>query len=313
MPQHPSQSELLAKAKDIGRQAGEDHLKNGTNLSEAIAKHADALFSENFTDLTVAQANHYVFDRHKFAGEIRTEWDAATRDKVQAASGMKKAAAAAPAISSVWDRDIAPQYGRMLGCKTAADGTVTDPVGFKMFKAAKENLSEFNRNTEMREYEKIEAAIRLEKEAAYLEQKATAEAVDATEEFLLKEARAGEPLFDTAINLAAHCDPDFKTAAALFCNAVVQRLAADERISKTAMEEFNGELKTASLDFLENGFPVLRGGEHVVLKINSLLRAQAENEHFPLHVSYKVESIAVPRQSRTWIARDAAVNGHPIS
>jgi hypothetical protein len=312
----------MAKAKEISEKAGNDFLQNGTDPSEAIAKHGAELFSDPFAELVTTKCNHFIFN-HKFATDRRAEWPVATLDRVkEAMTRTKTAAAAQSAVSPIWGKDIDGfPNARRSTLKTAADGSAIDPLGFKVREKAAEDFSEFNKNQAIRDYFNVQLAIQLEKDAEFLGHKAFSEAVDAFEDYIEKRAALGEPTFDVAFNVAAHCELS-KSSAAIFADSCIRHMEREGRISKEKFAVYEESLKTASLDFLENGYPILRGGDHVILKLNTLLAQQGCGNKVPVgssgiawdpKIKYKVEEVMVPRQSRAWIQRDASVRGHNIS
>lgn len=322
MPLHPSVSPLAKRAAEISKLAGDDYLRNGTDPSVAIAKFANELFSDDFTHLVAAKTNRYIFDVAFEKIAKRHEWNAPTVATIRAAiSGTEKTAAASE-ISPVWKTRLnAPAYLSKLAERNGPGGAKIDQLGWKVLKFAEPNYDEFNRNRAGREFLEVEHLSSLEKDAEFREQKASVDALEAIEKHFEKFAtKNSELLFDEAINIASKTLE--KAAAALLIDSCIRKMAESGKLNAKTMAIYDENLKTASVDFLESGYPVLRNGEHIILKINTLISEGRNREKFPhkdtsgyqpagfdQRVRYKVEAVTVPRASRSYTQRDAEVNG----
>ena len=219
----------------------------------------------------------------------------------------------AETVSQVWDRDLdAPAYLARLGPHPLNGVEVNNWGAPVKVAAAQYDWSVYNRPAAVDERYAIDRVVEMEKHAEVALQMAFADTVDAFSKFIVKSAAAREPLFDLTFNIAAHCED--KAAAAMLTDKLVRTLHADGQISKRAFKEYDENFKTASLDFLENGYPVLRGGESVVLKINTLvnLSNKCDRQLDIKRLRYQVEDVMVPRESHEFLQRDATANGQRI-
>lgn len=314
MPLPPNQSPLIRKADEIATKVADDYLRNGVDPSEAIAKFGADLFSTPFKSLVISRVNHEIFKVAFATRGKRSEFPVASLEKVEHAMKVQKAAST---VSPVWGRDLETSaHLAKLGTHIDASGHEVNAWGAPAHvEEPKYNWSEYNRDKVANEYYDVLQTIELEKDMDVEVKIAFADASAEAERFLGKAARAGEPLFDVAFNVAAHCEPEKRASAALFIDAAVCGLIASGQISKQVMTEYQENLKTASLDFLDNGYPVLRGGDTLVMRLNTLIGLTTKCDRLTnlRKIKYRVDELAVPRESRSYVMRDATVDGvNPI-
>lgn len=316
----------MRQAQDLAETAGEDYLRNDTDPSIAIGKLKDKLFSDAFLDLVVAQTNHYIF-RHLFNGQEdkRIEYPVADAKKVkvlmQADNGGK-----AEKVASVWSRDLPYRTPHQkFGGVRNERGEQLDDTGIPVLcepklaadsMASKHAADTYNRS--------LLAADLLEQEA-FEKRAAVAQAIDDLKEHIKSAARSGTDIFDACAAIVGGCAPEKRAAASAISDFCVQQLLYDRQVTPRQFSQYASMTKTASLDTLGNGFVVHRGGDQLILQLNTaigymedsdgdrgVVRPAKDKGHVLLgmvddNIPYRVQRIAKPRTSRSFVQRDSGI------
>lgn len=335
MSSTPSLSPVLKQATELAQRAAGDYLNNGTDPSLAIAKFGNQLYSDKFTDLVVSRTNQKIFQHIKSAGDKRAEYPVALSAKVKEAMQPTTKVASDTRVSSVWHRDI----DWLDLSKTAVTrhddfGREITTVG-TLAKVAEPRVdnSEIIERQLQRDYWNSQRAADLEKQAEVEDGIAFSNAVDSLREYVKTASDHGEPVFETAFNIVANCESEKKASIATLADWCVNLMAASGDISKEAFDEYQGSVKTAALDWLDNGYPVMRGGDKVVFQLNTMVGAMERQNRGggERHIStsefdkdnyfnpggddrmkYKVDGVYKPRESQPLVQRDATIRGRPL-
>lgn len=323
MPLPPSQSPVFAKAKEIAKAAAADFLGKGTDPSEAIAKHAESLFSDPFIDLCVSQTNHAIFRDLRQTDKL-AEYPVALADKVKLAMSKMQKAASEQVVSDVWSRDISNAALTKVGTRTR-DGVDIDAFGIPLnLQEPPYNMTKVAEAKLVSDYWTAKGAAELEKQAEYELERLFADTKTAVCDYIRKQAALGQDAFATGFGLVSNVDQEKKANAALFVDRCVRGMIAAGVISKVAAQRYDETMKTAALDFLDNATPVARGAEHIILQLNTLVQAAESGSNEPRFagpgtyapagamdkIKYKVEGVShAPQGGSGMLSRGATSLG----
>lgn len=310
----PGESKILEAALAVAEQAKDDYLTRGVNPSVSLAGHGEIMRHEPFRQLAVHKTNHAIWKRlfdTATASDRKIEFPIAEEKTVKAL--LDTAKTAEEKVSSAWRRDLAyPQVKEKLafdkrGRQLTSYGIpLVTPKPLPSKTAADAELAKVSQQAEFAAGEILQAEF--QKRAEFLE---------TLEEFKgrIKQAvDSGLAPFSFCNSVVHACDNEKRAMASVMADRCVSELVSEGRLSRAQGDAYAHFSKTASIDISDEGYRIIRGGDNLVIRLNTCIQSVIGNPNRPekglrrengsmvdTDVPYEVEGFYRPRQSRPQI------------
>jgi hypothetical protein len=305
----------MARALEIAELVKRAYVDDGVDPSAAICKFADELTSEPFVELVVAKSNHAIWkNAFETQSDKNIEFPIAKAETVR--SLINATDSLSHKVASIWRKDLAFTQAGPEKLATDKRGRQLTSYGIPVVGAADYSMKAAAEHEMGAALMRADAAHDMLKQAEFTRRTELFETIADFKDRIKQAAAETGEVFPFCWNTVHACEPEKRAMASEMAGNCVDALLAEGGITPAQYGAYASTAKTASIDMDDQSHAVLRGGDSLVLRLNTCLGNATGHPGRPekgprrengsmtdADVPYELEGVFRPRQSRPQIQR----------